>query len=76
MNQPSLHLKKKNTVVKILGMFLINKVIRKANENLLNSMMNNNYNYDDILIQETSKNVFFPRHIKQRKKLPLHINIK
>ena len=69
MNQPSLHLKKKNTVVKILGMFLINKVIRKANENLLNSMMNNNYNYDDILIQETSKNVFFPRHIKQRKKL-------
>lgn len=69
MNQPSLHLKKKNTVVKILGMFLINKVIRKANENLLNSMMNNNYNYDDILIQETSKSIYIQRHIKQRKKL-------
>ena len=60
---------KKNKAVRVLGLYLLNKIQQKNEEELILTVLTNNYNYDDILIEETSKKIVLPKDIKTTKKM-------
>ena len=61
---------KKNTVIKVLRMFLISKIQRQTEQHLIQKVVSSNYNYDNILIEETSKKIYLPKNFKKKRKIP------
>ena len=59
---------KKNTLIKVLRMFLISKIQRQTEQHLIQKVVSSNYNYDNILIEETSKKIFLPKNFKKKEK--------
>lgn len=60
---------KKNTVIRVLSMFLRSKIQTQTEQHLIQKVVSSNYNYDNILIEETSKKIALPKNLKKRRKI-------